>query len=129
MGKIVVQLRKKRVRIGIVINNDVLAVHERPRVRRVHLVDEDQCATGKSLKSPEVALPVRRVARHYYLRPPHGVEVDLVDHPSSSTIYISRDAFCIGMLLEVVVDPTYNTTSRRLALVRSIATQDVDGPC
>ena len=67
MRKIIVQLLKN-VRVTVIIHNDVLAIHERSRVRRVHLVHKHQSTGSQRLERPEVALPMRWITSDDDLR-------------------------------------------------------------
>jgi len=53
-----IQLFKQLSLVMVVIEDDVLVVHERIRAVHVHVVHEDECAGGDGFHQAEIAFPV-----------------------------------------------------------------------
>mmetsp|Transcript_31694 Transcript_31694/g.109599 ORF Transcript_31694/g.109599 Transcript_31694/m.109599 type:complete len:223 (-) Transcript_31694:493-1161(-) len=123
---VVVELGRKRLLVGIVVDDYVHAVLERLRVRRVHLVDEDERARRQRLESTEVAFPVRRVARHHDPRGAHGVKVLVVDLAPPGVVHLAGDAPERLVLVEVFGDPRDDARPRRLLRRRPVRTDDCE---
>mmetsp|Transcript_13616 Transcript_13616/g.54596 ORF Transcript_13616/g.54596 Transcript_13616/m.54596 type:complete len:309 (+) Transcript_13616:628-1554(+) len=123
--------------IRVVEHDEVFAVAERPRVRDVHLVDEDERPRRDGLEEPKVALPVRRVRRDDDLGVAHRREVRVVDLAAPRRVDLARDAAVRPLrrrlavrrrrvAVEKVADPAHDARARGLFVGRPVRAEHVE---